>query len=34
MWLTRIEPDEPGHDKRTFESPHCEHTLSEIVKYR
>ena len=22
MWLARIEPDEPGHDSRTFECPH------------
>lgn len=34
MWLARIEPDEPGHDKRTFECPHCEMAVSEIVKYR
>jgi transposase-like protein len=34
MWLARIEPDEPGHDKRTFECPSCEKVVSEIVKYR
>jgi hypothetical protein len=34
MWLARIEPDAPGHDKRTFECPNCEHTVSKIVKYR
>jgi hypothetical protein len=34
MWLSRIEPDEPGHDKRTFECPSCEKVVSEIVKYR
>jgi tRNA(Ile2) C34 agmatinyltransferase TiaS len=34
MWLSRIEPDEPNHDKRTFECPQCENVVSEIVKYR
>jgi transposase-like protein len=34
MWLARIEPDEPGHDKRVFECPGCEKTVSEVVKYR
>jgi len=34
MWLSRIEPDEPHHDKRTFECPQCEHVVSEVVKYR
>ena len=34
MWLARIEPDEPGHDKRTFECPQCENVVSEVVKYR
>jgi len=34
MWLARIEPDSPDHDKRTFECPKCENVLSEIVKYR
>jgi hypothetical protein len=23
MWLARIEPDAPGHDKRVFECPQC-----------
>jgi hypothetical protein len=34
MWLVRIEPDAPGHDKRTFECPTCENVISETVKYR
>jgi hypothetical protein len=34
MLLARIEPDEPGHDKRTFGCPACENVISEIVKYR
>jgi ribosomal protein S27AE len=34
MWLAQIEPDEPGHDKRTFECPRCENVVNEIVKYR
>ena len=34
MWLSRIEPDEPGHDKRIFECPKCENVVSETFKYR
>ena len=34
MWLARIEPDIPGHDKRTFECPQCGNVVSETVKYR
>ena len=34
MWLERIEPDAPGHDKRTFQCPTCENVISETVKYR
>jgi tRNA(Ile2) C34 agmatinyltransferase TiaS len=34
MWLSRIEPDEPGHDKRTFECPKCENVVSGTFKYR
>jgi hypothetical protein len=34
MWLARIEPDEPDHDRRTFECPRCQDELTEVVKYR
>jgi hypothetical protein len=34
MRLSRIEPDAPGFDKRTFECTQCENVVSEIVKYR
>ena len=34
MWLTQIEPDEPGYDKRTFKCNQCEFTISETVRYR
>jgi hypothetical protein len=34
MWLTRIEPDTPDHEKRTFECKACGNTTTEIVKYR
>jgi ribosomal protein S27AE len=34
MWLARIEPESPDHDKRTFECPQCENVVSEIIKYR
>jgi transposase-like protein len=34
MWIARIEPDEPGHDRRTFECPECDNTISDVVKYK
>lgn len=34
MWLARIEPEKPDHDRRTFECPECESTQIEVVKYR
>ena len=34
MWLVRIEPDAPGHDRRSFECPQCENVFQETVKYR
>ena len=34
MWLACIEPDETGHDKRTFECPGCPNVTVRIVKYR
>jgi hypothetical protein len=34
MMLARIEPDKPGHDKRTFECFECDHTASVVVKYK
>lgn len=34
MWLTRIEPDEPGSEKRTFECQVCQNEAAEVVKYR
>jgi len=33
MWLTRIEPDFPHHEKRTFECKACGGTRTVIVKY-
>ncbi len=33
MWITRIEPDKPDYDKRTFECPECKNELTQIVKY-
>ena len=30
MWLVRIEPDAPGHDRRCFQCPQA----NETVKYR
>ena len=34
MWLTRIEPDKPGSEQRTFECQACQNELIEIVKFR
>jgi hypothetical protein len=34
MLLTRIEPDKPDHDRRTFECPECAYEESLVVKYR
>jgi hypothetical protein len=33
MWLARIEPEKPHHDKRTYECPACDNVVSEIVKF-
>jgi hypothetical protein len=34
MWLARVEPDKPDHDKCTFECFVCKNVVVEIVKYR
>ena len=34
MWLTRIEPDEPGSEKRIFECQACQNELVEVIKFR
>ena len=34
MWLTRLVPDRPDHDKRTFECKACGASVTEIVKYK
>jgi DNA-directed RNA polymerase subunit M/transcription elongation factor TFIIS len=34
MMLTRIEPDAPGHDRRTFECKDCGHSESKTVAFR
>lgn len=33
MWLTRIEPDEPGKQLRTFECQACGNSTQEIVAF-
>jgi DNA-directed RNA polymerase subunit M/transcription elongation factor TFIIS len=30
--LSRVEPDEPGFDLRTFQCPKCQHSESFVVK--
>jgi hypothetical protein len=32
--IVAIEPDKPGHEKRTFICSECEHRQSLIVKYQ
>lgn len=34
MMISRIEPDKPDHDMRTFECPKCNHDVSLVVKYQ
>jgi len=34
MFLTRIEPDKPDHDKRVYECTECKNEKLEVVKYR
>jgi hypothetical protein len=34
MWLARIEPDRPDHDRRTFECQTCLKVVIKIVKYQ
>jgi hypothetical protein len=34
MMLARIEPDEPNHDKRTFECSGCQNSESVVVRYK
>jgi hypothetical protein len=34
MWLTRIEPDEPNSEMRTFECQACQNEAIEVVKFR
>lgn len=31
LMLTRIEPNDPGQEKRTFECPNCEHAESIVA---
>jgi predicted RNA-binding Zn-ribbon protein involved in translation (DUF1610 family) len=33
MFLTRIEPDRPAYDRRTFECIECGSDVVEVVKY-
>jgi hypothetical protein len=32
MWLTRIEPDKPGCNRRSFECSRCEYGMTEVVE--
>jgi len=34
MLLARIEPDTPGHDRRTFECRQCENSETVLVNFR
>ncbi len=32
LWLTRIQPDKPGHARRTLECPRCQNQVSETIE--
>jgi hypothetical protein len=32
MWLARVSPDSPGHDRNSFECPGCNNEESVVVK--
>jgi len=32
MWIARIEPDKPDHDKHTFDFSRCDYQQTKIVK--
>lgn len=34
MQIARIMPDEPDHDRRTFECPRCHQEKEMVVKFR
>jgi predicted RNA-binding Zn-ribbon protein involved in translation (DUF1610 family) len=34
MWLTRLEPDGPGSEQRTFECQACQNEVFDVVKCR
>jgi hypothetical protein len=34
MWLCHVEPDTRDHDLRTFECPRCQHSMSDVVKFK
>ena len=33
MWLTTIEPEEPGCDRWTFECPRCQHVIVTLIRF-
>jgi hypothetical protein len=32
MWLTRIQPDQPGYARRSLECPCCHHQMTEVIE--
>ncbi len=34
MMLSRIEPDSPGKERRTFECPSCGNEMTEIAQFK
>lgn len=34
MHLARIEPEQPGHETRTFECSNCDHTVSVVAEIK
>jgi hypothetical protein len=33
MWLTRIQPDKAGYNRRLFECPRCQHKMTEVMLF-
>jgi len=34
MILVRIRPESPGYDQRTYECPHCEYEIDEVMWFK
>jgi hypothetical protein len=32
MWLAIVEPDKPGHEKRSYECPRCQREKEHVIQ--